>query len=141
MLEAELTEQLYLSICLLYLMIYTYIYILSLSDQVVQDKARLFINDQSELISLIPGNRTTQPAPLQSGPVGVKTQPWRQAPIHLPHLNTEPPMCPAGCSSRQPITKSLRNYSALNPRIVDRIEGAWFWYVSSGELQLLQVMT
>lgn len=94
MLEAELTEQLYLSICLLYLMIHTCIYILSLSDQVVQDKARLFIYDQSELISLTPGSRTTQPSPLQSGPVGVKTQPWRQAPIHLPHLNTEPPHVP-----------------------------------------------
>lgn len=118
MLEAELTEQLYLTICLMYLMIH----ILSLSDQIVQDKARLFINDQSELISLLPGNRTTQPSPLQSGPAGVKTPQWRQAPIHLPHLNTEPPMRPAVRSSRQPITKPLQNYlTALNRRIANRI--------------------
>lgn len=55
-------------------------------------------------------------------------------------------MCPAVCSSRQPITKSLQSHykitlTALKGRIVDRIEGAGFWYVSSGELQLLQVMT
>lgn len=76
--------------------------LLSLSDQTVEDKARLFINDQGLLSCFLPRNRATHSSHLQRGPVGVKTQQWRHTPTRLLQLNTDTTTLPATLLSAQP---------------------------------------
>ena len=100
------------------------IYTLSLPDQIIQDTARLFINDQSLLSCFLPGHRATYSLPLQRGLVSVKTEQWRHTPTHLLHLNTDtttpcPPCCLLSRAAHCKLT-----VAALSKRVARRVRGS-----------------
>lgn len=86
------------------------------------ETTRLFMNEQSFLISFLPVNRTTQLLPLQSGPVDVKilaVEASRYPPVKL---NTEPPHLPCCLFLQAGLCKFI--LTALNRRIACRIQGS-----------------